>query len=239
LFYDDVDRYVLDQGRVLEEGRFTYLEGQAVAKTDGSGFRYMIEAVTYYTPPAVPSQPALLAGLLDDVATREVLTQTYRDFAFRLAPTVAFLKSIGVWGFPHPWLSLWLPRSATAAYVGGVVSSLTVADTGQGPVLVYPVKTHRVRRPLFRLPDEPIAFAFNILRTAVPPTPEVIAAMVTSNRDLYDRAVRVGGGRYAIGAIPFEKKDWRRHFGDVWGFLVRSKRRFDPDDVLTPGPGIF
>jgi hypothetical protein len=57
---------------------------------------------------------------------------------------------------------------------------------------------------------------------------------------MYDRAVAVGGTRYSIGAIPdFTQADWRRHFGAVWDFLVAAKRRFDPDNVLTPGQGMF
>jgi cytokinin dehydrogenase len=57
---------------------------------------------------------------------------------------------------------------------------------------------------------------------------------------LYAQAVTVGGVRYIIGAIPdFSPRDWWRHFGDTWDFLSRSKQRFDPDHVLTPGQGVF
>jgi cytokinin dehydrogenase len=239
LFYDDIQVYVRDQERLLRDGRFSYLEGQVVANADGVTWRYMIEAASYFTPPASPHQAALLAGLSDDRSTAEIFTQTYGDFAFRLAPTIAFLMSIGVWGFPHPWIDLWIPASKAAAYVGGIVANLTVADTGQGPVLFYPIDTHKVRAPLYRLPDERIAFGFHILRTAAPPTPEVVAAMLAQNRTFYDQAVAVGGTRYSIGAIPFTPQDWRRHFDGVFPFLAASKRRFDPDNVLTPGQGIF
>jgi hypothetical protein len=33
--------------------------------------------------------------------------------------------------------------------------------------------------------------------------------------------------------------DWRQHFGTVWRDFERAKRRFDPNDILTPGAGIF
>jgi FAD/FMN-containing dehydrogenase len=239
LFYDDVHLYVRDQELLLGDGRFSYLEGQVVANPDGVTWRYMIEAASFYTPPAAPDQTALLAGLSDDRATAEILTQTYSDFAFRLAPLIAFLMSIGVWGFPHPWIDLWLPASAAADYVGGVVSTLTTADTGQGPVLFYPIDTRKVRAPLYRLPNERVAFGFHILRTAVPPTPDVVSAMLASNRALYDGAVAAGGTRYSIGAIPFTPTDWRRHFGLIYPLFAASKHLFDPDNVLTPGQGIF
>ncbi len=153
---------------------------------------------------------------------------------------MAFLKSIGVWQRPHPWISLFLPAARTAAYVSNVLSTLTPADTGQGPILLYPFDTTKMKRPLFRVPASREAFHLSVLRTAVPPTPEVTAAMLAGNRALYDQAVTVGGTRYVIGAIPdFSPRDWRRHFDGAWDFLSRSKQRFDPNHVLTPGQGMF
>ena len=40
-------------------------------------------------------------------------------------------------------------------------------------------------------------------------------------------------------ASVFDRNDWVHHFGEVWPELVRRKRLYDPDTVLTPGPGIF
>jgi cytokinin dehydrogenase len=239
LFYDDINLYVHDQELLLNDGRFSYLEGQVVANPDGVTWRYMIEAASYFTPPAMPNQTALLAGLSDDRSTSEIFTQTYSDFAFRLAPLIEFLMSIGVWGFPHPWIDLWVPASRAASYVGGIIAHLTTTDTGQGPVLFYPIDTHKVQAPLYRLPDERIAFGFHILRTAAPPTTDVVNAMLVQNRTFYEQAVAVGGTRYSIGAIPFTRADWRHHFDGVYPFLAVSKLRFDPDNVLTPGQGIF
>jgi cytokinin dehydrogenase len=237
LFYDDIDAFVRDQLRVVHDGRFEYLEGQVVSTPSGA-WRYMIEAVSLFTPPSTPNEARLLRGLRDDASTRERNEMPYLDFAFRLAPTIELLKSLGVWGFPHPWLSLFLPASAAASYVGNLMASLTTADTGQGPVLFYPVLRSRVRRPFFRLPNEPVSFAFNILRTA-PPDPVVQQAMVSSNRSLYDAALAVGGTRYASGAIPMTPADWRRHFGGTWRDFARAKQRFDPSGILTRGAGIF
>jgi cytokinin dehydrogenase len=96
-----------------------------------------------------------------------------------------------------------------------------------------------MHRPLFRVPNEAAAFHLSVLRTGSP-DPAVVSAMLAQNRAFYDEAVAVGGNRYIIGAIPdFSPRDWRRHFDGSWGFLVQSKRRFDPENVLTPGQGIF
>jgi cytokinin dehydrogenase len=240
LFYDDLDAYLADQIRLVRDGRFRYLQGQIIPGPDNIGWRFMTEAASYFTPPATPDDAALLAGLHDNQGERVLTDFSFRDFTFRLDPTVAFLKSIGVWQLPHPWLTLFLPANRTRAYISRLLANLTVADTGQGPVLLYAFDPARIRRPLFRVPDAGEAFHLSLLRTAVPPTPEVVNAMLASNRALYDRAVAVGGTRYIIGAIPdFTPADWRRHFGDVADFLAASKRRFDPANVLTPGQGMF
>ena len=240
LFYDDLDRYLADQRALLRDGRFRYLEGQVVRRADDTGWRFMIEAAAYFTPPRAPDDARLLADLGDHRPEAQITTQPYRDFIFRLDPTVAFLKSIGVWQLPHPWLSLFLPADATRAYISSLLSTLTPADTGQGPILLYPFDTAKLGRPLFRVPASREAFHLSLLRTAAPPTPDVIARMLTDNRTLYDQAFAVGGTRYIIGAIPdFTPRDWRRHFGDAWHFLAHAKHRFDPDHILTPGQGIF
>ena len=37
------------------------------------------------------------------------------------------------------------------------------------------------------------------------------------------------------GDIPFDLK----HYQPMWGAFVSAKRHYDPDGILTPGPGIF
>ena len=238
LFYDDINLYVADQRMLLRDGRFNYLQGQVVRNDTNTAWRFMIEAAAYYTPPAEPNDTVLLAGLRGTGLTTSV--QSYRDWQFRLDPTVAFLKSIGVWQLPHPWVTLFFPASQTVDYMTNVLSTLTLADTGQGPILFYPFDTDRMSRPLFQVPAPREAFHLSVLRTAAPPTPEVINAMLAGNRTLYDDAVDIGGTRYIIGAIPgFTQADWRNHFGSQWDAFRAAKQRFDPDNVLTPGQGMF
>ena len=239
LYYDDIARYTSDQRRLLAEGRFGYLEGQVVPRASDTGWRFMIEAAAYFTPPSAPNDAALLAGLSDNASERVISDTTYVGWQFRIDPTVAFLKAIGVWFFPHPWYSVFIPASKANAHVSKILTTLTEADTGQGPVLFYPIATSKIRQQLYPLPQEPVAFAFNILRTAPPNDAATVNAMVAHNRSLYEEVLRVGGTRYSIGSIPFSRRDWQKHFGSRWGLLNRSKCRFDPDNVLTPGQGIF
>lgn len=236
LFYDDIATFSEDQVALIADERFGYVEGQAIPDGAG-GWRYFIEAASFYTPPAAPDDDALLAGLRHDRAATTAEDKSYFAHLSRLDPTVAFLKQIGVWFLPHPWLDLFVPGSAAASYIGGVLADLTLDDTGQGPVLIYPVKTARFTRPLFRTPDEPVVFLLAILRTAF--TPAIAQQMTADNRALYDALAPLGGLRYPIDSVEFSPDDWRAHFGPEWERLRRAKRRFDPDNLLTPGQGIF
>jgi FAD/FMN-containing dehydrogenase len=238
LFYADIDSYVRDQRTLLADGRFDYLEGQVVPSPSGSGFLYMIEAASFFTPPESPDPTVLLAGLGDDPSARQSTTESYLDFAFRLEPLVAFLKSIGAWSSPHPWLSVFVPVSTVAGYVGRIVAGLTATDTGGGPILFYPFRRSLLRQPLLRVPGEDF-FTFSLLRFAPPNDPATVAAMVASNRMLYDGAVAAGGTQYPLGSIPVTPADWRVQYGATFDFLEDAKERFDPDGVLTPGQGIF
>ena len=238
LYYDDLDAYVRDQETLLAQRRFEYLQGQVVPNASGSGWRYMVEAVSYFTPPAAPDATALLAGLSDDVASRQVALHTYQAWQHRLDAGLAFLRQVGLWDLPHPWLTVYVPSSRVRDYIAPFIANLTPADTGMGPVLLYPVNTAPMNRPLYPLPAESVAWHLSILRTASDAAS--LQAMLASNRALYDQARAMGGTRYSIGAIPdFTPADWQSHFGPAWNAFEDAKRRFDPDNILAPGQGIF
>jgi cytokinin dehydrogenase len=239
LFYPDLGGYLRDQQRVLADGRFSSQQGQVVPIAGGDGWEFFIDAAAYYTPPDVPDDDRLLAGLGFDPARTVIADQTYVDWVNRLAPVVELLKQLGLWLFPHPWFNVFLPASRTRAYVERVLADLTPADTGQGPVLLYPFSTGRLHRPLVQVPRERTAFLFALLRTAIPPEPSVVDAQVAANRTLFERARAIGGKQYPAGSIPFSRADWVGHFGVDYALLAAAKVRYDPRRVLTPGQGIF
>jgi hypothetical protein len=106
-------------------------------------------------------------------------------------------------------------------------------------VTYYPVRTGAFRTPLVRLPDEEIAFPFNLIR--IPATGDAASAaqMVAQNRALYDRIRRAGGVQYPVGALPLSPDDWKEHFGPRGALMHAAKRRYDPDQLLTPGYDVF
>lgn len=237
LFYDNLAAFLGDQRLLIAGDRFNFVEGQVVPSSSG-GWECVLQAVRFYTPPALPDNSRLLAGLSCIPGREQIEDKSYFDRANRLAEDVAALKSLGMWSCPHPWINLFVPDTAVERYVGDILSTLTPADTGGGPVLLYPVKTERFKMPLFRAPGEPVVFLFAILRNALP---DSIGAdrMIASNRSLFERNRNLGGTRYPVGSIPFSQLDWQQHFGPVWDMLVSAKRRYDPDSVLGAGAGIF
>jgi cytokinin dehydrogenase len=228
LYYPTVRALLADQRKLLRENRFDFLQGEILPGVDG--WRYMLEVAGY--------RGGELAGLAHDSVETEDLA--YLDFADRLAPGEAYLRSTGEWLHPHPWWNAFLPDTEVDAFVDRLASELTVTDVGpSGLMLVYPVHTRGLTTPLFRVPDEPVVFLVAILRTSPPGDPAAVRAAVADNREWYDRARAVGGTVYPISAIPFSHNDWADHFGTAWPSFLDAKQRYDPAHVLGAGQGIF
>jgi FAD/FMN-containing dehydrogenase len=237
LTYPSLEAFTADAVMLALDERFDHVQGQADPGAQG-GWTWHLVAASYHTPPAAPDDDALLAGLRDSRAAAHVEDIPYDAFLARIDPIVEFQVQAGVWGFPHPWFDVFVPGTAVDAYAGAIMDRLTVEDTGGGPVLLLPLRRDRLTRPFFRIPDGEVCFLFDILRTA-PPDPARVEADLAANRRLFESARAVGGLRYCIGSLPFAPDDWRHHFGALWPAFERAKRTYDPDDVLTPGQGIF
>lgn len=237
--YDDLATFTRDQVRLIRDGRFDYVEGQAVP-ADGGGWSYLLEAAKYFDPldPSGPPDDDALTGDLGFLpGTLATEDRSYLDFANRLAPVVELLMQLGVWFLPHPWLNVFVPGRRAVPFLGAVLAEETLETTGQGPILLYPVRSRAARAPLPELPRGPVFFLLSILRNTIPPTDP--ADQLARNRSIYEAAAAVGGKRYPIGSVPFSKTDWRDHFGPRFRRFALRKRFFDPDRVLTPGQGIF
>jgi cytokinin dehydrogenase len=231
LFYPDLPSFTAAQRTALADNRFDYLEGQLVPTE--TGWLYQLEGVAYYTPPAAPSDEALMAGL--NAVSSEITEMPYFDWLNRI---YALVQELAALRLPGPWINVFVPDEATDEYAAHVLSVTTPADAG-GVVLLYPVRRSLMREPFVRLPDSPVVFLLALLRAVNPPSETEVARLLEVNRDLYDRAVAVGGTHYPVGAIPLTKADWQKHYGPQWPAFRAAKRRYDPRGVLTPGQRIF
>lgn len=209
------------------------------------GLACQIDAVVFFDPARPPSDQQLLRGL-NVQATAAVVDRSYLEWASRVDVQVDQLRLMMDWDeLVKPWFDVWLDDTAVESYVGAVIPTLAADDLGPaGRVLLFPHRRAQCNRPFCRIP-EPVGsdwiYLFDILTAAPTPGPEpaFTARMLDRNRRLFEKARDTGGTRYPIGAIEFSRADWIRQYGDLWPELVRRKQRFDPDYILTPGPGIF
>src|SRR5690606_10472518 len=111
-----------------------------------------------------------------------------------------------------------------------------------GFMLLLVLKRSELRRPFFRVPDDTdYVYLFDVLTSSATPTPDADydSRMLARNRSWYEMACSQGGTRYPIGSLELSKHDWREHYGRTYRRFAHLKRRFDPRQILTPGPGIF
>lgn len=237
-FYSSLPAFLSDLETLIDDGRFDTVQGFAVPDGAG-GWLFQLETTKYFSPGNEPDDASLLSGLAFNPGTQTAQDMSYFNYLNRLAPLIAFLRQIGVWDLPHPWVNLFVPAANAQTLIGETLATLTVDDIGQGPILIYPFNRKLFSAPFFRVPDSRHFFIFALLRNAVPPTPERAAQLIAANRALFERATMLGGKRYPFDSVPMTKHDWQKHYQPLWGKFVSAKRHFDPDKILTPGQGIF
>lgn len=238
LFYPDLASLTADQRLVLREGRFDQLQG-AVLPGEG-GWRYQMEGAVYCHGDAAPDTRALLAGLSDRRDEAATTDLAYLDDATSFAKLEALLRANGQWFTPHPWWLSFLRGSNAEHVATGIIEELSPEDIGPfGRVAWYPLATRALRAPLVRMPEEEVAFVFNLIRIPSSDDPAAVEATVARNRALYERMRGEGGVLYPVSAFPMTAEDWREHFGPAWPRLCEAKERYDPHNTLTPGYEVF
>jgi hypothetical protein len=187
----------------------------------------------------------LLRGLTVAPSAATVGDAGYLEHICRIDVAVDDLRDRLGWdALPKPWLTAWLPDAAVEAVLGEVLAGLAPHDVGVGGfVLLYTHLRAALTRPSLRLPapdGSDLVHLFTLMTAGPPGSGAAFAtAMLERNRRLLDRAVAAGATRYPIGTVEFGPDDWRAHYGDRWEHLQELKQRYDPEGVLTPGPGVF
>jgi cytokinin dehydrogenase len=241
LSYDAAPDFFADLAELSSRGALDTLAGSMLP---GAGGRwvYQITAGKYFSPPEQPSAATLFEGVR---CRRRIPAQDvpYVQFHRRFDVLIQHLEaSVGFQGVTRPWFDVLLPGSTARQSVERALESLTPDDVGPtGFVLLCPVRRSPSPRPLLRLPDEERSFLFHVLTSAPSPgaSPAFASRMLARNRRLFEAARDAGGVLYPIGSVPMARADWARHYGEAWSALSSWKQGYDPDAILTPGPGIF
>ena len=239
LHYLDTAQFFADFKTLVHRGECDEIYN--VCMPPGSNtFVYQINAVKFFDPAAPPDDAFLMRGM----SVLPVSTdQSFLDYAHFVDRQIDVLQLAGWDQLVKPWFDVWLPEQTVEQYVGDVVENLTLEDVGPtGFVLIFAQKRSQLRRPFLRVPDNTdYVYLFDICTTSALPGPNPLYAsrMVQRNRELYTYARAQGATRYPIGVLDFSQADWIDHYGPAWNAFRTRKQKYDPDTILTPGPGIF
>lgn len=229
LVYFNLAAMTAEMQRLMEDQRFEYLEGFSLQQSNGAWI-HVLQAGSYYSPPAAPDDKTLLAGLNDARNFLVIDDQDFSTFANRVQ--VPFTGA-------HPWIDLILPQPGIESFVANVQQTLEPLIAGDRfSILLIPMRTDRFSRPLFRAPRSQFAFGFGILRF-MPDDKNAVEQALNYNRSLFDQCRDVGGTHYPISAVRLGRDDWVRHYGAQFARLALAKVRHDPANVLTGGPDLF
>ncbi|MEV8630503.1 FAD-binding protein [Streptosporangium sp. NPDC051023] len=213
---------------------------------DGKNVTYQLNAVVFHNADRTPDDQRLLRGLSAPVSSAEIENSTYLEWVKRYDPVIDAWQRQCAWDdLIKPWFDVMLPGESAQEYVAEVMPTLTARDYGPptGIGFLFPQRRSKLTRPFFRVPpgNSEWVYLFDILTSSPAPGPDpaFAAEMLERNRRLYDKAKALGGTRYPIGSLDFTRADWRAQYGELWPDLLRRKAKYDPDRILTPGPGIF
>ncbi len=168
----------------------------------------------------------------------------YLTYVFFIDTVVDAFKLAQDWnGLTKPWSNVILPDAGVEQYVKTVMPKLTLEDLSPTTFMVLsPVLRSSFTRPLLRVPSSGTwAWLFGILTNSTLPNPgqDYVDRMLNRNYTFWKNASAIGGTRYVEDAVPFTKADWQTHYGPEYSRFAGWKQRFDPHNILAPGPGIF
>jgi cytokinin dehydrogenase len=242
LIYEDLSAFISDSKTLVLDKRFDHLGGGASKRPDGT-WNFTRVVGKFYTAPDEPDIDALTKGLAFSAKSPSNKV-SYADYLQRQAVNNAKSRDIRK---KNPArlasLAMFIPASAMQDFCREMMA-MPLALTGLHglPGIPFsPINTRLFTRPLFKLPDEEIAFVVWLVSRAVPYDDVAAYAAVTeASARILNRMRAVGGKAYPPFAPSFSPSEWAEHYDlKTWSRLSEAKKKFDPINVLTPGPGIF
>nr|KAJ0225049.1 hypothetical protein LSAT_V11C100039310 [Lactuca sativa] len=271
VLYSDFSTFTRDQERLISAKKsFDYIEGLVIINRTGllnnwrssfnpkdddeaSQFKsegktlFCLELAKYFNPSDNTGEiyeeiESMLSELRYIPSTVFMTEVTYIEFLDRVHTAEIKLQAKGLWDVPHPWLNLLVPSSKIQRF-GDEVFGKILADTSNGPVLVYPVnKSKWNNRSSAVIPDEDIFYLVAFLSQANPLSTkgkDSLQHLLSQNKKILDfcKEAHLGVKQY----LPhFHTQDeWRAHFGQTWETFQRRKMAYDPLAILAPGHRIF
>jgi FAD/FMN-containing dehydrogenase len=235
LVYDDLETYLSDAKRLILDARFHHL-GSTVVQTPDGRWTFQINIGQFYDAPKEPNLTALEEGLKFN-SKSEPVRVSYGDYLHRnVARLAAAAKAPPT---RSASIAMFIPVSKAADFLAKILATPTEV-AGMWSLAFLPLNARKFARPLFKLPTEDVALSLWLFRASPVNDTTVHAALMEANGRILERMRAMGGKVYPPYAPPFSQADWEDHYGrETWTRLTAAKRKFDPNHVLTPGPGIF
>ncbi|HVY27825.1 MAG TPA: FAD-binding protein [Polyangiaceae bacterium] len=242
--YFDIHAFQADIRTLVYRNELDDIYGLNVVVDPTTGMRaFVLNIASFHDASTTPDVAALTSGLSYVPGTLQTVDMPYLDFQLQVDDLIESLRDINMFeGVMHPWFDVFVPDSELGDYAGDIINGFQPDDVGQfGFVLFFPLLTSTITRPLFRLPNEELVWLFDVLTARDVPgyDADFAANKRARNNAWFDIARSLGGTRYPIGTMDFTASDWQQHYGSEWPGLVAAKAKFDPKNILTPGPGIF
>jgi cytokinin dehydrogenase len=232
--YADIRTLLEDFKILLSDERFSYVEGIVQISPDG-GFANILEGVYFYDN-RPPDNAILLDGLSYIPDSVNVQQNSYLEFCDRVTIIESEKKSAGRWNLPHPGFDMFIPSQFAEDFISDILRKLKPDDVPDFPCFIYGFHRKKLVHPFPRTPDTETFFLFDVLRT----TPlERVSQAVAENQQFYDIGRSIGARIYPISAVSLSENDWKYHWEPYDKQLQKAKSHYDPDGILTPGPGIF
>ena len=170
MLYFDVHALQADLRTLVYRNELDSIYALNVVVDPTTGARgYVMNLAAFHDASTTPDMAAMTARLVLRPRHRcKAWTCRTSTFQLQVDNLIASLRSIDMFDtVMHPWFDVFVPDSAMGDYVEGIVSSFQPDDVGQfGFVLLFPLLTSTITRPLFRLPDEELVWLFDVLTAA-------------------------------------------------------------------------
>ncbi len=243
LFYDDLAAFVTDASHLVRSELFDHLNSRATRRSDGC-WVYSINVGKFYHRSQEPEWTILPEGL----ARKENLSFSFRSEPMRssfvdyldreVGKNSADLESRRTNPRREPSIAMIFPASATKEFMEYLAA--TPADMGalaDFQLNAYNVRLHQ--RPLYKFPDEDVAFGFWLYPRNVALNDDVAYQKAMEvNQRMLERMRAVGGKAYLPYAPYQTAQEWKEHYGsEVWKRLQVAKQAYDPNRVLGPSLG--
>jgi FAD/FMN-containing dehydrogenase len=244
LGYASLAPFLGDLRELVRRGELDGVSG-TICLEHGGSVRYELNALSFFTPPALPDTPALLRDVGSEASGRTTEFE-YIEYCLLVDALLEQLSLRGSWdGIAHPWFDVFLPDEHVQQFVAETIGALDASmDVGPpelaslGQLHLFPLQTRHLKRPLLRVPHGELVFLFDVLTSARARGSHAGFArrMLDRNRRLFEGARQLGGTRYSISAIPFSRADHIHQLGPDFTDFERRKSKYDPGRILGGCP---